>query len=415
MGFFDFIKKKKKSEGKDALITIKGQDWWTPLYSQFGSNIYKSIVVQQAINCIVREIKKLQPQHIIKKENSIQGIDDDLQKVLDNPNPLMTTTDFLEKITWQLYFNYNSFILPTYKDGKLLTLYPLQPTNVLFLQDNSNEIFVNLSFANNYECVVNYNDLIHLKYNYSTSEFMGGDKNGQPDNQALLDTLKLNDALLKGVAKALNSSYAINGIVKYNSLLDGGKTEAALKELETHLNNSENGFLPLDLKGEFIPFSKNIQLVDQDTLDFVDSQILRFFGVPLCILKGDYTKAQYEAFYQKTIEPLVITYEQAFTKALFSNKQRFGFGHKIRFNHKELEFMTTAEKIQWMTLASNVGAITINEMRQIIGYPIYEDEVLGNTPIMSKNFGDALVVKDVDKSIVDNANNIVKEGENGST
>lgn len=414
MGFFDFLKKKKKGEEQGSQLNyIKGQDWWTPLYTQFGSNIYKSIVVQQAINCIVREVKKLQPQHIIKRDNKIQGIEDDLQNVLDNPNPLMTTTDFLEKITWQLYFNYNSFILPTYKDGKLATLYPLQPTNVLFLQDNSNDVFVKLTFANNYECTVRYENLIHLKYNYSMSDFMGGDKNGQPDNQALLDTLKLNDSLLKGVAKALNSSYAINGIVKYNSLLDGGKTEAALKELETHLNNSENGFLPLDLKGDFIPFSKNIQLVDQDTLDFVDSQILRFFGVPHCILKGDYTKTQYEAFYQKTIEPLVITYEQAFTKALFSDRQRFGFGHRIRFNHKELEFMTTAEKIQWMTLASNVGAITINEMRQIIGYPCYEDESLGNTPIMSKNFGDALSVKDVDKSTVGTAEGVMTEGQNG--
>lgn len=393
MGFFNFLKKKKQNDNNLSLI--KGQDWWTPLYSQFGSNIYKSIVVQQAINCIVREVKKLHPQHIIKRGNSIQGVEDDLQNVLDNPNPLMTTTDFLEKITWQLYFNYNSFILPIYDGTKLTSLYPLQPTNVLFLQDNSDSVFVKMSFANNYETIIKYSNLIHLKYNYSVSDFMGGDKNGQPDNSALLETLELNKNLLTGVAKALKSSYAINGIIKYNTLIDDGKTKAALKELETFLNEGESGILPLDLKGDFTAFNRQIQLIDQDTLDFVDSQILRFFGVPLCILKGDYTKAQYEAFFQKTIEPLVITYNQAFTKALFSDRERFGFGHKIVFNHKELEFMTTAEKIQWMTLASNVGAITINEMRQIIGYPIYDDATLGNTPIMSKNFGDALSIKDI--------------------
>ena len=60
--------------------------------------------------------------------------------------------------------------------------------------------------------------------------------------------------------------------------------------------------------------------------------------------------------------------------------------------------MTMGEKIQWLTLASNVGAITINEMRSIIGYAPYTDEELGNTPVMSKNFGDAGVVKDVDKN-----------------
>ena len=392
MGFFDFLKKKKQ-DNKYSLI--KGQDWGTPLYTQFGSNIYKSIVVQQAINCIVREVKKLQPQHVIKKNNALEAVSDEIQNVLDNPNPLMTTTDFLEKITWQLYFNYNSFILPTYENGKLTSLYPLQPTNVLFLQDNSNTLYVKMSFANAYETTTKYTDLIHLKYNYSLSDFVGGDRNGQPDNDALLETLELNKSLLSGVAKALKSSYAINGVVKYNTLMDDGKTAAAVKELEKHLNEGDSGILPIDLKGDFTPFSKQIQLVDQDTLDFVDSQILRFFGVPICILKGDYNKAQYEAFYQKTIEPLVITYEQAFTKTLFTDRERFGYGHRIRFNHKELEFMTTAEKIQWMTLASNVGAITINEMRQIIGYPVYDDNELGNTPIMSKNFGDALSIKDI--------------------
>lgn len=54
-----------------------------------------------------------------------------------------------------------------------------------------------------------------------------------------------------------------------------------------------------------------------------------------------------------------------------------------------------------MTLASNVGAITINEMRSIIGYAPYEDEELGNTPVMSKNFGNAETVKDMDKKETD--------------
>lgn len=89
---------------------------------------------------------------------------------------------------------------------------------------------------------------------------------------------------------------------------------------------------------------------------------------------------------------------QAFTKAIFSKRESNGFGHKIIFNQKLLNFMTMNEKMQWLTLASNVGAITINEMRAIIGYAPYDDEELGNTPVMSKNFGDAGVVKDVDKN-----------------
>ena len=77
--------------------------------------------------------------------------------------------------------------------------------------------------------------------------------------------------------------------------------------------------------------------------------------------------------------------------------------------------MTMDEKIKWMTLASNVGAITINEMRDILGYEPYTDEELGNTPIMSKNFGAADSVKDIDKNENVNNNTSDNGGDNGQS
>ena len=412
MGLFDIFKKKKVEENKN-LGRAEGLDWFSPIYSQFGSNIYASDVVQQAINCIVREMKKLNPQHVqTKGENYTLAVNDQVQSVLDNPNELMTTSDFIEKIVWQLYFNYNSFILPVWENENLTGLYPLQPKQVDFLQDPSEAYFVKLTFANGYKGTIKYTDLIHIRYNYSVSEFMGGNEMGQPDHKALLKSLELNEDLLNGVKKAMSSSFAINGVVKYNTMIDGGKTEAALEKLTNALKKNESGFMPLDMKAEFIPFNKQVAMVDATTLKFIDEKILRHFGVPLPILTGDYTKTQYEAFYQKTLEPLIISMSQAFTKAIFSKRETNGFGHKVIFNHKELDFMTMSEKIQWMTLASNVGAITINEMRAIIGYAPYDDEALGNTPVMSKNFGDANKVKEVDKS--ENQNNNTDNSEENS-
>lgn len=397
MSLFDFLKKDKSNNKK----RIVGLDYIPPIYSQFGSDIYASDVVQQAINCIVQEMKKLSPQHKIKKGNfATEQLNDDIQAVLDNPNQLMTTSDFIEKIVWQLYFNYNSFILPVWENGKLVSLYPLQPNTVDFIQDNSNNIFIKMLFNNGYESTIKYSDVIHIRYKYSVSEFMGGNKDGQPDNKALLQTLELNKTLLDGVAKSLKSSYSINGVIKYNSFIDNGKTEEALKELTDRLNNNESGFLPLDMKGEFIPFNRNVQIVDDPTLKFIDEKILRYFGVPLCILKGDYTKLQYEAFFQKTLEPLIIAMSQAFTKAIFSKRESFGYGHFIEFNHKELSFMTIDEKIKWVTIASSVGAITINEIRTIFGYPP-SDEENADKLIMSKNYGSVDSVANMDKNKIE--------------
>lgn len=352
-------------------------DGFTPIYSQFGTNIYASDVVQQAIKCIVDEMKKLRPTHVRYEGNDPVPITDStIQKVLNDPNPLMTTSEFIEKIIWLLMLNYNAFILPiyrTWRDEKTgqerryyEALYPLKPTQVDFIEDGSGRLYVHMFFMNMYDTTIPYDDLIHLRYNYSINDYMGGNEMGQPDHLALLGTLQLNDDLLRGVAKAMNASYAVNGVVKYNTMLDDGKTEAALRELERKLQNSESGFLPLDLKAEFTPLEHNAQLVDEATLKFIDEKILRNWGVPLSILVGDFSKIQYSAFYQKTLEPLIVSISQAFTKKVFTKREK-EFGNKIEFYPGDLVFMTVNQVLHMVNLLSNTGAMYENEKRVAFG------------------------------------------------
>lgn len=374
MGIIDFVNKfKKEKENKTYAKMLNG---YMPIFSQFGQDIYASDVVQQAISCIVFELKKLTPQHVrMNGADPTPVSDSTLQRLLSQPNEKMTTSEFIEKIFWQLFLNYNSFIIPTYtikfdKDGNKIKsytgLYPIQPVNVDFLQDSTGKLFVKFKFLNDYETTLRYSDVIHIKYKYSINEFMGGDNTGQPDNTALLKTLELNNTLLEGVSKALKSSFSINGVIKYNTLLDDKKMEKAIKELEEHLKNNESGFLGLDMKGEFIPLQNKIQLVDDRTLKFIDEKILRNFGVSLSILTGDFTKAQYEAFYQKTLEPLIISISQAFTKTLFTNRER-GFGNQIKFYPHELIFMETGQKIELFDLLIDSASCFKNEVRVAFG------------------------------------------------
>lgn len=351
-------------------------DGFTPIYTQFGTNIYASDVVQQALKCIVDEMKKLMPTHVRYKGNDPVPVRSTVQDVLDMPNDLMTTSEFLEKICWLLLMNYNAFVIPTYytwiddKTGAerryYESLYPINPTQVDFIEDASGRLFVTFWFWNGYTTTIPYDDVIHIRYNFSVNQYMGGNIMGQPDHEALLGTLQLNNNLLQGVARAMNASYAVNGIVKYNTLLDDGKTEAALKELENKLRNSESGFLPLDLKAEFTPLERKIALVDKPTLEFIDSKILRNWGVPLAILTGDYTKEQYEAFYQKTLEPLALAISQAFTKKLFTTRER-AFGNKIAMYPKELIFMTVSQTLEMINTLAPTGGLFENEKRVALG------------------------------------------------
>lgn len=388
LGWLDKLKRKPKKKTVYADM-LNG---YTPIFSQFGHDIYASDVVQQAINCIVMECKKLIPMHVKTMGCDVVPVSGNIQSVLNMPNEAMTTTDFIEKIIWQLYFNYNAFVIPTYytlenANGsiqKVYTgLYPISPTNVDFLQDESGKLYVKFTFANNFETTLNYSDVIHIRKNYSVNEFMGGNEFGQPDNEALIKTLDLNNKLLTNLSKAMVSSCAVNGVVKFNTMMDDGKTEKAMHDLEEKLKNSESGFLPLDIRSEFQPIEREIQMVDAETLQFIDDKILRHFGVPYCILTGDYTLEQYNAFFQKTIEPICRMLSQAFTRALFTQRER-AFGNEIKFYTKDLIFMSTDQTLEMVNLLGASGSLYENEKRVAFGLrPLPE---LEGVRMMSLNY-----------------------------
>lgn len=391
MKWFDKLFKKAPTSAKFAPT----MDGFVPVYSQFGDNIYYSDAVQQAIKCIVDEIKKLNPTHVRYKDADPTPIKSStVQDVLMDPNPLMTTSEFLEKITWLLMFNYNAFVMPIYRHWddngeerrEYEALYPLNPTQVNFIEDAAGRLYVKFWFWDGSTTTIPYDQVIHIKYNYSVNQYMGGNELGQPDHEALLKTLELNQSLLNGLAKAMKASYNVNGILKYNTLMDDGKVQAALREFEAKLERNESGVLPLDLKTEYTPLEHKIELVDGDTLKFIDEKILRNFGVPLPILTGDFTKEQYEAFYQKTLEPLILSISQAFTKKMFTKREK-AFGNRIELYPKELIFMTVSQTLEMINILSPTGGLFENEKRVALGLrPLPE---LEGKRLMSLNWIDA--------------------------
>ena len=392
MGWFSGLFKKQPKNTRLA----KTMNGLAPIYSQFGTDIYASDVVVQALACIAGEMKKLNPMHVRYVENDPVPVKGDLQDVLRNPNPLMTTSDFLEKITYLLLMNYNVFIVPTYytwideKTGATRRyykgLYPIQPSDVYFIEDATGELFVKFVFWDASETTIKYSDVIHIRYRYGVNEYMGGGYDGRPDHKGLLETLELNKQLLSGVAKAMKASYAVNGILKTNSIISDDETKAAIDNFEKKLTNSESGVLPLDMKADYTPITKDTKVVDEGTLKFIDEKILRYFGIPLPILLGTFTKEEYEAFFQKTLEGLIAAFSQAFTKKLLTEREQ-AFGNKIEFYPEQLIFMSTSQKIDMINLLSPTGALFENEKRTILGLmPLPE---LSGKRYMSLNWIDA--------------------------
>jgi len=177
-------------------------------------------------------------------------------------------------------------------------------------------------------------NVIHLRKKYSINDVMGGGISGNPDNAALLNVLGTNDVILQGIGKAIKTTLGIRGILKINTMLDDDKQKAERKRFEQSIADGETSILPMDMKGEYTPLTIDPKLIDATTMEFLENKVLRWFGVSLPILNGSYNDEQYQAFYNKTIEPIAIGMGQAFSSTIFSQREQ-DIGHEIKFYQAE--------------------------------------------------------------------------------
>lgn len=373
-----------------------------PIVNQWGNAVYMSDVVQACISAIADEMKKLQPHHLIMGETGPVILDDQIEWVLRQPNSRMTTADFIEYIVWQLFLNYNAFVVPYYDDnGRLIALYPLQQGTYELMKDPSDgEEYLVCQFNSGETLTFIYRNVIHLRKQYGMNEWLGGNINGQPDTANILRLNQINSSILDSVDRGANSS--VNGFLKANTKLSQEKALKLLNDMAELIKQNKTGFGLLDADTTFQEITKNRQLVDADTLKFLDSKITRIFGVSLAILSGDFTKSQYEAFYQKALEPLCISFSQAFTKALCSEREIRGYGHQIRFYAKELIFMTNEEKARMIELFKETGTLYENEKRGVYGFlPLKE---LDGKRLMSLNYVNADIADEYQMNRVKSTN-----------
>lgn len=388
-----------KSPSKEMQYA-KFMNGYAPIFSQFGQNIYASDVVQMCIDVIASECSKLQPKHIYTDSTGMQQVPKSSINRLFKfaPNDLMTTSEFIEKVVWLLFMNYNCFIYPTYdtftdtrgnQQRYYTGFYPLNPSQVDFLQDNTEKLFVKLYFNNGNNFTLPYSDVIHIRKKFSVNDIMGGGLNGQPDNASLLKVLEINDTVLQGLGKAVKSGLSVNGILKINTMMDDAGQKNERKRLEDAIQSGDTGIVALDLKGDYIPISPNPKFIDKDTMQFLQDKILNWYGVSMPILSGDYTDEQYQAFYEKTLEPILIRLGQACSKGMFTQRE-LDVGNEIVFYQKSMMYLSTNAKLNLLKTAGEQGLLTDDEKLAILGYPPLADGS-GKRRTISLNYVDTAI------------------------
>ena len=345
------------------------------------SSAYKSQLVLEAIHCKQNEIIKIRPKHLVMKDG-VEVVDESssIAKVLKRPNEYMTMADFFAKCVFLRETTQNCYIYPEYHmsgNKKVFTaLYPLKPREVKYLVDNSGKYFIKMTFNNNYETTLPANSIIHWRKNYDDSDYFGG---SDASDDELLKAVNEYDALCSAIAKAVNCSCQVNGIMKLNSYMSNDKVEAEQIAFLEKLRNNESGILFTDMKAEYTPLNRDVKLVDAATLNFFYDKILYATGTPKEILSGNYTKAIKESWYERAIEPDLRSLALAMEKVFFSDREE-AFGNRIVLYPNNIIFMTMENRIAALQVSLPAGLLKRNEARELLGYPPLEGAIGEEVP-----------------------------------
>ncbi|HCZ23879.1 MAG TPA: portal protein [Acholeplasmataceae bacterium] len=384
------IFKRKKKQG--SVETFKFVNEINLPLTSFGNNISKSDVVKIAIDRIASQCAKLKPRYIKKaNDKTVTEKSGKLSFILKHqPNEVMTPYQFIYMVITTLLMNDNAFIYPMFdgSTGEIKALYPLKPSIVEPIIDSGGSYYLKFSFDSTDSFTIPYENIIHIKRFYHTNQIFGG-SSSKGDQEALLKTIQINENVLQGIDLTLKSSMQIKGLLKMSAMLsetDKKKQLDSFNEiLKESIRNKGSSIIPVDLKGDYVPLTTDPKLIDKDTLEFLQSKILDYFGVSVPIFHSKYTEDEFNSFYEQTIEPLAIQMSEAFSLGLLTQNEIMR-GEEIIFYSERLQYASWNTKVTAIEKLMGLGIMSLNESRGLLGLEPVEN---GDRRLQSLNYVDA--------------------------
>lgn len=366
---FETIFGKKKTEKEwGSFQVLNGYD---AFFTSFGKETYDSKVARTAIDRISTHAAKLTPKHIQNDVN--HPIKGEINYILQNkPNPIMTTYDFIYKITSQLFTYNNAFVLIAKDSSGMITgFYPILSYENKLLQDKSGRIYLKFKFYNGRTYTLPYEDLIHLRRFYNDDDFWGS------NNRVLETDLETAHTSTEGIKNAIKLTNGLKGILNFTGAML--KQEDIKKNRDDFVRDflkkpNQPGIAALDTKATFQEINMKPITLDNEQLKMVNTNIYDYFGISEAIIRNDYTPEKWNAFFEGVIEPLSIMYGEAFTDAIFGERA-IRDGHRIIFTTHRLQYASIDQKVRLLQTILPYGLVTKDTALELLDmHPIGGEE-----------------------------------------
>lgn len=365
MSVFDrFTQRTKNSEGRSQgkSIPIVINCW---NYKHFHGELIEIDTIVACIDALARNMAKMRLTAIRQVKDSVSVTDttSDIARVLKNPNPYMTSYDYIYKVTALFFASGNVFIWPEYdKEGKLIALWPIN-YRTFKLYDKDGITIARFELMHNHFYTVPYMDLIHLRNHYFNDPIYG------EENYPIMPIADLMHAQNQGIIEGIKSSALIRGLLIASGVLKEEDMKAARERfIDENLNAKNNGgVMIIDGKFDYKDLKSTPYVIDADTRKETDKAAYNYFGVNEAFLQNDFTSEKYESIFEGRLEPLGLYIAQKHSAALYTEREK-SFGNEIIANMSKVKYQSTATITGVIKETKELGLFTRDEYREMLGY-----------------------------------------------
>lgn len=364
--------KKKTQYGRDApakrtdntsgyAVALTAPEAWRILCCDGYRPIMKCPEVQMCINVYADLISSMTLRLMRNTDRGDTRIKNELSRLLDiEPNKYMTHMTFFQTVVRTLMEEGNQVTYPTYHDGYLQSLRPLEPSQVA----------INAAGLDDY--VITYrgrqfkpDEVLHFILNPDPNQ----PYKGLGFSASLRDIVKsLRQA--NTTRQALQESPSPSVIVKVDGLTEEFRSAEGRKKLGAQfLDASENGqpwFIPSEAFSveQVKPLSLN-DLAIKDSLELDKKSIAAIFGIPSFLVGvGEFKLEEYQLFVTTRLMAVAKIIEQTMTKGLLWSEDLY-----LSFNPRSLYNYSLNDLVNVGKEMVDRMAMRRNEWRDWMGLP----------------------------------------------
>lgn len=356
MGLFDKRKQQRNmtKSVNEYFSLIQG---YSPVFRSYQGGIYETELTRSAVDSFATHVSKVEMKAVGNSK---------VQQILDKPNSLMTTSQFLYRLATVFMVSNTAFIVPLFDSKEnLIGLYPLATEKCEIKVANGISYLV-------YEIYSGHKESIELSKVGRLVRMQNKDEIFGESNNVLYPTMELINTTNQAIIEGAKSNASIRFMGKLASIMDSEDIRAEQSRVKEDSLGADNngGVLLFDSRyAEVKQISSQPYTVSKEQEDLIKNNVYTYFHTNEKILTNSFNEEEWNAYYEGCIEPFLVQLGQVLDSMLFSSKELI-IGQKVTLASNRLQYANTATKINYVTSFLDRGVLSMGQAKNILGIAV---------------------------------------------